>query len=298
MDGKLQIDARRIALLAGGESAEREISLASGKQAAAALHDAGYHPVPDRSRVARLEHSIDWDSFDACFIALHGGAGEDGRVQAVLEQFGVPYTGSDSAASPLAMNKSAAKDRFLACGVPTLPFVVWPASEQQLAALDWPLIIKPESQGSSFGLGVARNSTELQNCLAAASQFDSRILIEPFIAGREFTVSLLGRDPLPIIEIVAPHKLFCHDAKYSNPDTEFRLSTGLPAHVEAELYRAAIAAAEALNTAGLVRVDLILDEQNRPWVLEVNTIPGLTGAACRLAPPKPPESNSRRSWIG
>ena len=168
MDGKSPNNTRRIALLSGGESAEREISLASGAQASAALHDAGYHPVPIDPASQDL-HSIDWDSFQACFIALHGGAGEDGHVQALLEQFGVPYTGSDSAASRLAMNKSAAKDRFLACGVPTLPFVVWPASEQQLAALDWPLIIKPESQGSSFGLGVARNSSELQNCLAAAS---------------------------------------------------------------------------------------------------------------------------------
>ncbi len=262
-------------MLTGGDSAEREISLASGQQAAAALAEAGYQPELIDPALQDLD-SIDWPAFDACFIALHGGAGEDGRVQATLETIGVPYTGSDSTASRLAMNKSAAKERFLDRGVPTLPFVVWPAETAELAKLQWPLIVKPQNQGSSVGIGVAGTPQELQRCLETAAQFDDRILIEPFITGREFTVSLLGRDPLPMIEIVAPQRLFSYDAKYVNPATEFRLETDLPPHTEAELYRAAIAAAEALGTAGLVRVDLMLDGQFRPWVLEVNTIPGLT----------------------
>ena len=155
-------------MLTGGDSAEREISLASGQQAAAALAEAGYQPELIDPAFQDLE-SIDWPAFDACFIALHGGAGEDGRVQATLERIGVPYTGSDSTASRLAMNKSAAKQRFLDCGVPTLPFVVWPAEPAELAKLHWPLIVKPQNQGSSVGIGVARCPQELPRCLETAA---------------------------------------------------------------------------------------------------------------------------------
>jgi D-alanine-D-alanine ligase len=288
MDGHSLNGARRIALLAGGDSAEREISLASGEQAAAALSVAGYQPLSFDPAEIKLD-AIDWSLFDVCFIALHGGAGEDGRIQAELEQLGVPYTGSDARSSRLAMNKSAAKKRFLSCGVQTLPFVALEASEFRtnesiaaLATLGYPLIIKPESQGSSFGVCVAYGPNDLQRCLATATQFDQRVLVEPFTCGREFTVSLLGRDPLPLIEIVAPQQFFSYDAKYANGTTEFRFDAGLPNHIETQVQRAAVAAGEALGTAGLVRVDLILDHQNRPWVLEVNTIPGLTARS--LAP--------------
>jgi D-alanine-D-alanine ligase len=292
MDGYSSILGRRVALLMGGDSAEREISLASGRQAAAALSHSGYEPSLIDPRKCDLS-TVDWTTFDVCYIALHGGSGEDGRIQQKLEHWGVPYTGSGPEASRLAMNKSAAKRQFKKCGVPSLPWVVFSSNEmdfgatnfsefsikklqQKLAPLGFPVVIKPESQGSSLGVCVAREQGDLAGCLAIAAKFDECVLAEPFAVGREFTISLLGRDPLPMIEIVAQQRLFTYEAKYCDPATDYRLSSNLPTEIELQLYQTAIAAADALGTAGLVRVDLMLDQYNRSWVLEINTIPGMT----------------------
>jgi D-alanine-D-alanine ligase len=229
--------------------------------------------------------SVDWPMFDVCFIALHGGAGEDGRVQQQLQHSGVPFTGSGPSASRLAMNKAAAKQRFLDYGVPTLPFVGFEASQFQLEALEklaFPLVIKPESQGSSLGVTIANGPNDMRRCVQMAYEFDAVLIAEPFVAGREFTVSLLGRDPLPMIEIVSPQPVFTYNAKYSSATTEYRFEFALPATVERQLHDAAFQAAESLGTSGLVRVDLMLDRQQHPWVLEVNTIPGMTARS--LAP--------------
>ena len=280
MDGESLFFGRRVALLAGGDSAEREVSIASGQQVELALSESGWSPFlidPAEDDLA----AVDWSAFDVCFVALHGGAGEDGRIQQQLEQFGVPYTGSGPAASRLAMSKSAAKERFAECGVASLPYALISAagtkgSEKKLETLGFPLVVKPDGQGSSLGVNVASGPDDLVRCVAESARYDYCAVIEPFVLGREFTISLLGRDPLPMIEIVAAQRLFTYEAKYSSPATEYRLDSKLPWTVEAELYRTAVAAAEALGTAGLVRVDLMLDENQRPWVLEVNTIPGMT----------------------
>jgi D-alanine-D-alanine ligase len=280
MDGDSLFIGRRVALLAGGDSAEREVSIASGRQVELALSEAGWSPVLIDPAEVELS-AVDWSAFDVCFVALHGGAGEDGRIQQQLEQFGVPYTGSGPAASRLAMSKSAAKERFAESGVASLPYMVISAAgtkgiEKKLEAIGFPLVVKPDGQGSSLGVNVASGPDDLVRSLAESARYDSYAVIEPFVLGREFTISLLGRDPLPMIEIVAAQRLFTYEAKYSSPATEYRLDSKLPGSVEAELYRTAVAAAEALGTAGLVRVDLMLDENQRPWVLEVNTIPGMT----------------------
>jgi D-alanine-D-alanine ligase len=280
MDGNA-FAARKIALLAGGTSAEREISLASGEQVALSLALEGYETVPiDPAEVDLV--CIDWSAFDVCFIALHGGEGEDGRVQSLLERLDVPYTGSGPEASRLAMSKSAAKERFLRCGVPTSPYAVFSTAEvicdvqRRLTAVGFPAVIKPESQGSSLGVSIARNATDVAQCLEQTRPFDAFLIAELLIEGREFTVSLLGRDPLPLIEIVSPQTVFSYEAKYSNPATECRFETNLPANIESRIYAAAMNAASALGTTGLARVDVMLDADHRPWVLEVNTIPGMT----------------------
>jgi len=292
MDGNSLFIPRRIALLAGGDSAEREISLASGQQVALALSQAGYEPVAIDPAASDLS-AVDWSTFDVCFLALHGGAGEDGRIQQKLERWGVPYTGSGPTASRLAMSKSAAKMRFKKCGVPTLLWAVLSADEisadrnntlgairgeleRKLMPLGFPLVIKPESQGSSLGVCVAHGPNDVPRCLSISAQFDSSVLAETFVEGREFTISLLGRDPLPMIEIMAQQRLFTYDAKYINPTTEYRLDCNLAHEIEARMYRTAIEAVEALGTTGLVRVDLMLDQNDHPWILEVNTIPGMT----------------------
>jgi D-alanine-D-alanine ligase len=177
----------------------------------------------------------------------------------------------------LAMSKSAAKRRFATAGVPTLPFVELDANNcVRLAGLQCPLIVKPDGQGSSLGVSVARGLDQLADCVQSAARYDAKIIAEPYIQGREFTVSLLGRQPLPMIEVIAQQPIFTYDAKYSDRQTQYRFDNSLPPQVEAEIYRIAVAAADALGTAGFVRIDFMLDEQNRPWALEVNTIPGMT----------------------
>src|SRR5262249_11525906 len=142
-------------------------------------------------------------------IALHGGAGEDGRIQERLEQLGVPHTGSGPAASRLAMSKSAAKRRFSECGVPTLPFAELDATgRQDLHQLQFPLIVKPDAQGSSLGVNIARRTEQLADCVQAAIQYDMTAIAEPYVRGREFTISLLGRRPLPMIEVIVSQPVF------------------------------------------------------------------------------------------
>jgi D-alanine-D-alanine ligase len=142
--------------------------------------------------------------------------------------------------------------------------------------LQFPLVVKPDGEGSSLGVSIARGPDQLADCVQVAARYDAKIIAETYVCGREFTVSLLGRQPLPMIEVVTRQLIFTYDAKYSDRQTQYRFDSRLSVHVEAEIYRIAVAAVDALGTAGLVRVDLILDEQNRPWILEVNTIPGMT----------------------
>jgi D-alanine-D-alanine ligase len=270
----------RIAVLAGGESPERAISLESGDYAAAALAEAG-HAVECFDPADTDLAAIPWCQFDACFIALHGGPGEDGRLQRRLDLLTIPYTGSGPAACRLAMSKSASKERFLQAGVPTPPYVLFHATDltQLVAAkvdpLGYPLVVKPDSQGSSLGVVRVGEPAQLGAALAESRRYDPFVIAEPCIRGREFTVALLGRRPLPLLEIVAPGGIFDYEAKYASVTTEYGFETGLSDEKTSQLVDAALAAAESLGTRGLVRVDLMLDLQANPWVLEVNTAPAL-----------------------
>ena len=180
------------------------------------------------------------------------------------------------------MSKSASKERFFLAGVPTQPYVLLHESDtpQDAAAkvpgLGYPVVVKPDAQGSSIGLGHADSPEELATAFSAARVYDPFVLVEPWIDGREFTVAVLGRRPLPLLEIATPRGMFDYEAKYSDDATQYRVDTGLPEAVAARLEQAAVAATAALGTAGLARVDLMLDRALRPWVLEVNTVPGMT----------------------
>ena len=274
-------DALKIVVLAGGDSAERDVSLASGAAVAAALEQAGHHVSILDPRGPRWDE-FDWDPFDACFIALHGGAGEDGRMQQHLQSLGMPYTGSGPAASRLAMSKSASKERFFDAGVPTPPYVLCHESDSlldvaaQAAPLGYPLIVKPDSQGSSLGVGVAASAGALAGRLAESFQFDRFAIIEPRVVGREMTITVLERQALAVLEIVSQDDLFSYGAKYHSSATQYRFDPVLQSTSLEHLQQLAVAAAEALDTAGLVRVDMMLDRNENPWVLEVNTVPGMT----------------------
>lgn len=276
-----------VAVLAGGESAEREVSLASGREVVAALARRGH-------RVALFDpfdwplHLIPLEDHDACFIALHGGSGEDGRLQSELERRGVAYTGSGPIASRLAMSKSASKERFFAAGVPTLPYFLFHVTDnlQQLtdkvAGLGYPVVVKPDNQGSSLGVGLARNPEELAESVAAAGRFASEIIVELHVPAREFTVAVLDRRPLPLMEIVTGEPLFGYDAKYHSTLTRHSFDPQLDPVKAAQLQHTAVAAAATLDTRGLARADLLLDPAGCAWVLEVNTVPGMTPTS--LAP--------------
>ena len=276
-----------VALLAGGASAERDVSLESGAEVAAALRAAG-HRVETIDPSAQGLDSVDWKRWDACFLALHGGEGEDGGVQSQLRRLGVPYTGSGPAASRLAMSKSASKERFFQAGVPTRPYALFHVDEPEpeiaakLQQLGYPLAVKPDGQGSSLGVRRVARPSELSTALREGRRWDAFLLAEPWITGREFTVSLLGRRPLPLLEIVSQGEFFDYQAKYFADTTEYRFDHGLPDAVADLLRDTAVAAADALGTQGLSRVDLMLDENQRPQVLEVNTCPGMTSHS--LAP--------------
>jgi D-alanine-D-alanine ligase len=185
------------------------------------------------------------------------------------------------------MSKSASKERFLQDGVPTLPYVLFstadPAADvaSRLGPLRFPLVIKPDSQGSSLGVSVAHHLDELETCLRECRRFDDYAILEPYVHGREFTVAVLDREALPLLEILTPG-LFDYEAKYSSPDTQYCFQTGLAAAQTAAIEQIAVEAAACLNTKGLCRVDLMLDGAGQPWVLEVNTVPGMTSHS--LAP--------------
>jgi D-alanine-D-alanine ligase len=271
----------RVAVLYGGASAERSISLTSGECVAAALESAGHAAeLIDPAHVELAE--VPWSRFDACFVAMHGGAGEDGRIQRRLELLRVPYTGSGPAASRLAMSKSSSKERFVQSGVPTSPYVLFHGDDPidrvaaKIAPLGCPVVIKPDSQGSSLGVGLCRSRGELASRIADSRRYEEYILAEQHVRGREFTVAVLARDALPVLEIVTPGGWFDYDAKYESVTTVYRLAGDLPREKVTELEQTAVAAAESLGTSGLVRVDMLLDRAGEPWVLEVNTVPGLT----------------------
>ncbi len=280
----LQLQRRpklRVAVLYGGDSAEREVSLESGQCVAAALRQAG-HAVRLWDPTVHPWEQLRAGRFHACFIALHGGAGEDGRVQARLEQLGIPYTGSGPAASRLAMSKSASKERFAQSGVPTLPYVLLHVAEPlaeslpRTAHLGLPLVVKPDAQGSSLGVLRVDRPDQLSGALRHAGEYDPFCLVEPFLTARELTVAVWNDHALPAIEIETPRRWFDYSAKYADGGARYHVAPSLPGQIQQQLETTALAAAAALGTRGMVRVDLLLDADQRAWVLEVNTVPGMT----------------------
>lgn len=271
----------RIAVLAGGTSRERNISLESGEAVAKSLSELGH--VVSRVDPAHVELSdLDWSSFDVAFLALHGTFGEDGHVQQILEEAGIPFTGSDSVASRLAFSKSAAKERFVQNGVPTPAYVLIHESDsaariqQQAAALGFPLAVKPDGQGSSLGITIVRTPEELPQALARCFHFDPFGLLEVAIDGTEWTLGILDAEPLPLIQIETGRGFFDYTAKYEDDDTQYLFEFAFPTNVVKAIETAGRRAYEALGCRGLARVDLRVDPFGEPWVLEVNTIPGMT----------------------
>jgi len=273
-----ELEKKNITVLYGGLSAEREISLKTGKAIISALHDAGYRVTGidvDRQIVERLHR----DRPDVVFIALHGRWGEDGTIQGVLEYLGIPYTGSGVTGSAVALDKLRSKQLFMANGLPTPPFQLLREDDALPVITSWPVIVKPAREGSSIGMSLVREADGLAVALAAAFACDREVLVEEYICGREFTVGVMGNnplEPLPIVEIMPTNDFFDFTAKYTKGKTEYRVPAQITPAIASEMSRLAVAACRALECYGLARVDVMLDKKEKPYLLEINTIPGMT----------------------
>lgn len=271
-------DFGKVGVLLGGKSAEREVSLKSGTMVLAALRSRGVDAHPFDPAERGLDALLD-ERYDRVFIALHGRFGEDGTVQGVLEWLGIPYTGSGVLASALAMDKLRTKLVWQARGLPTPPYEILPqdADLSAVAArLGLPLMVKPVCEGSSLGMSKVRAAAALEEAYALAVNYDRAVMAEKFIEGAELTVGILGDEVLPIIKLETPRDFYDYQAKYIADDTRYILPCGLPPARERELQALSREAFAALGCRGWGRVDLMLDAAGAPYLLEVNTAPGMT----------------------
>lgn len=277
--------ADKIAVLLGGTSAERDVSLLSGAAVTAGLQEAGVnaHPVDIRDfPVTRLKE----EGFTKAFIALHGRGGEDGTLQGLLEYLAIPYTGSGVMASAITMDKLRTKCLWAGCGLPIAPYVALTRQqmdagisselETRIAALGLPLFVKPSREGSSVGISRVNQAAELPAALAEAFRHDDEVLVEAFLSGPEYTVGVIGDEILPSIRIQTASEFYDYQAKYISDETQYFCPSGLSAEQEAELNGLVLAAWRALGCSGWGRVDVMMGGDGRFYLLEVNTSPGMT----------------------
>ena len=269
----------RIGVVMGGRSAERDVSLRTGQAVHAALVRRGYRAVTidaARSVVRQLEGK----KIELVFLALHGPGGEDGTMQGLLEVMGIPYTGSGVRASAIAMHKAVTKDLLESHGIPVPAGALVAAGARTHArppaGLSWPIVVKPASEGSTIGVSIVRRPGEWRGALRRAHQHDREAVVEAFIPGREVTVSVLSGRPLPAVEIRAPAGFYDYTAKYQKGRTQYLCPAPLPAAVARTIRDLAVRAYEIIGCAGAARVDFRITPRGSPYVLEINTIPGMT----------------------
>ncbi|RWR00529.1 D-alanine--D-alanine ligase [[Pantoea] beijingensis] len=277
--------AEKVAVLLGGTSAERDVSLQSGNAVLAGLKEAGIdaHAVDIRDfPVMRLKE----EGFNKAFIALHGRGGEDGTLQGVLEFLKLPYTGSGVMASAITMDKMRTKLLWQGCGLPVSPYVVVNRQNmdagitgelaERIAALGMPVFVKPSNEGSSVGISRVNQPSELQAALEEAFRHDDEVLVEQFLSGAEYTVGIIGDEILPSIRIQPAADFYDYQAKYVSDETQYFCPSGLSIEREAELSQMVMEAWRALGCSGWGRVDVMMDGKGTFFLLEVNTSPGMT----------------------
>jgi D-alanine-D-alanine ligase len=271
-----------IAVLYGGNSAEREVSLNSGKAIAQGLEQAGFNVVLMDTKETALSELVT-KNIKRVFIALHGRGGEDGCLQGALEYLGISYTGSNVLGSALSMDKIRSKQIFKACNIPTAQFAVVSKKdfanldvEKQLKDLGGKVMVKPAHEGSSIGMAMADSPDKLYNALIEAFGFDGDVLLEAWIDGPEYTVTILGDEALPAIHMETPREFYDYEAKYQSQSTQYHCPCGLPEQIEEEIKTLSLQAFKATGASGWGRVDLMQDSNGSWQILEVNTVPGMT----------------------
>lgn len=304
----------KIAVLFGGTSAERDVSIASGSQVVKALREAGHDVIavdtasgvlgkqdeqkllssgvapapPEESELdvmrsgntSTVLSSPELNGIDCIFLALHGGTGENGTLQSLLELTGIPYTGSGPLASAVAMDKDISKRLFVHASVPTPDWVMAPFSAQDAEErFGYPYIVKPNKQGSTVGLTVVRSREEHEQAVKTAYEHDDEVMIEQFIPGRELTVPILGEDPLPVGEIIVEREIFDYETKYQAGMAQEIFPADLTGEQTIYAQTLALRAHRALKLSGYSRLDFRLDAEGEMWCLEANTLPGMTSAS-------------------
>jgi D-alanine-D-alanine ligase len=268
----------RVGVLFGGVSAEREVSLESGQAVFAALQRVGVNVVAIDLQKNVVE-TIVAANIDFAFIALHGGIGEDGRLQALLDIMNIPFTGSDAQSSVLAMNKMLSKQLWQGIGIPSAPFVMLDEAtnfQDALHNLGGGVMVKPAHEGSSIGMAFARSAEELEAAYNDAVKYDAAVIAEKILPGSEYTVAILNGKALPAIKLETDHSFYDYDAKYIDNNTRYLCPCGLTQERSEELGNLALQAFNSLQCRGWGRVDIMLNDQDAFQVLEVNTVPGMT----------------------
>ncbi len=272
----------KIAVLYGGSSAEREVSLNSGLAIAKGLEQAGFDVVLIDTKTVPLTDLVT-KKVNRVFIALHGRGGEDGCLQGALEYLNIPYTGSNVLGSALSMDKVRSKQIFKACDLPTAPFAVVHKADFEslslasiLADLGGRVMVKPANEGSSIGMAQAQTVEQLRNALIEAFGFDTQVLLEAWIDGPEYTVAILGDKALPAIHMETPREFYDYEAKYQSTSTQYHCPSGLSEREENEIKALSIKAFNATGAQGWGRVDIMRNSTGEWQILEVNTVPGMT----------------------
>lgn len=268
----------KVAVLMGGQSAERDVSLNSGGAVLRALQAQGVdaHGIDVGRDVLQV---LEAGGFERVFIMLHGRGGEDGVIQGALETLGLPYTGSGVLGSALSMDKLRTKRLWQSHGLPTPPFAVLNAGAEllsQVQGVGLPMILKPVHEGSSFGMTKVLDMSQLHAAWQAASGFDDTVMAEHWVDGREYTMGIVGHQALPLIRIETPRAFYDFKAKYDADDTLYHCPCGLDTPTEQALQAMAVKAFDVLGCSGWGRVDFMCDAAGLPWLLEVNTVPGMT----------------------
>ena len=267
----------KVAVLMGGKAAEREISLISGQAVLDALLTQGINAVvvdTQTDAVGQLQSG----GFNRAFNVLHGRGGEDGVIQGVLETLAIPYTGSGVMGSSITMDKYRTKLIWQGLGIPTPGFAMVSSDADLDAAseLGFPLMVKPVHEGSSIGMAYVENRNQLEKAWVNARQYDSQVMVEQWVTGKEYTVSMLGDQVLPMIRLKTENRFYDYQAKYESDNTQYLIPCGLDQQQEKEFGLLAKTAFDTTGASGWGRVDMMVDENGGPWFIEVNSVPGMT----------------------